>query len=103
MNGAPWGDLLVKPFLIVGGVALGVGILLGQCARLPDPPSHTIPAAIEPVKEASAPRGYFCEGDRAQRCAPGGDIYTAWERDGFGARSQALCLEELQRVCGAAQ
>lgn len=32
MQGAPWGSLLVRPMLIVAGVALATGLVLGQCA-----------------------------------------------------------------------
>jgi hypothetical protein len=38
MNGAPFGDLLVRPVLIAAGVCVLAGFVLGQCTASPRPP-----------------------------------------------------------------
>lgn len=68
MQGAPWGNLLVRPVLIVAGVALVTGLVLGQCARLPDPPQEAATPISERARtEDVSPSFLACFSERNER------------------------------------
>lgn len=86
MNDAPFGNLLVKPVLIIAGSALVIGIVLGQCIA---PKAHDTPvvaekpdAAVSVVETTQAPEPK-CDGDSGVYLTLEGRHFSIDECDGL--------------------